>query len=139
MQHPELNYCKTTPKANHPRGQSSGFSTLFHIFRAFRTCRENHALRRSADSDILLSGAFPETPTPTTCWKAFSYTWKAYTAVQMGGVLQYNWKACCGVSLTSRLRSQEGTTHCCTNWRCTAVLSDKLCGLGVPKHFPYWA
>ena len=28
--------------------------------------------------------------------------------VQMGGVLQYKWEVCCWVSLSSRLRSQEG-------------------------------
>ena len=30
------------------------------------------------------------------------------TAVQMGGVLQYKWEVYCWVSLSSRLRSQEG-------------------------------
>ena len=31
------------------------------------------------------------------------------TAVQMGGVLPYKWEACCRVSLSSKLRSQEST------------------------------
>ena len=30
-------------------------------------------------------------------------------AVQIGGVLQYKWGVYCGISLCSRLRSQEGT------------------------------
>ena len=30
-------------------------------------------------------------------------------AIQMGGVLQYKWEAYCRISLSSKLRSQEGT------------------------------
>ena len=45
---------------------------------------------------------FPVTPTP-------SYFHGRRAAVQMGGVLQYKWEVYCWVSLSSKLRSQEGT------------------------------
>ena len=48
------------------------------------------------------------TPTPSIFPKVLPYKW-GRTAVQMGGVLQYKWEAYCGVSLSSKLRSQEST------------------------------
>ena len=61
----------------------------------------------------------------------------------MGGVLRYKWGVYCGVSLSSRLRSQQGTAlqkkggvlryklevYC-------QYFSDKLYGLGVPEQCP---
>ena len=81
---------------------------------------------------------FPVTPTPEYFPKS--------TAVQMGGVLPYKWEVYCWVSLSSRLRSQEGPAiqmggvlpykwgaYCRTNWRCTAVLSSRPVGVGVSE------
>ena len=64
------------------------------------------------------------------------------TAVQIG-VLRYKWEVYCGVSLSSRLRSQQGTAlqmggvpqyklevYC-------QYFSDKLYGLGVPGQCPF--
>ena len=85
------------------------------------------------------------TPTPSISSKVLPYKWEAYcrtngrrTAVQMGGVLQYKWEVYCWVSLSSRLRSQEGPAiqmgaYCRTNWRCTAVLSSRPVGVGVSE------
>ena len=77
---------------------------------------------------------FPEPPTPGVFSKV--------TPVQMGGVLRYIWEVYCGVSLSSRLRSQRGTAlqmggvlryklevYC-------QYFSDKLDGLGVPAQCP---
>ena len=60
----------------------------------------------------------------------------------MGGVLQYKWEAYCGVSLSSKPRSQESTAryklgaYCHTNWRCTAVLFRQVVGVGVSETLP---
>ena len=50
----------------------------------------------------------PVTPTPV-CFQKYCRTNGGRTAVQRGGVLQYEWEAYCGVSLSSKLRSQEST------------------------------
>ena len=52
--------------------------------------------------------------------------------------LPYKWEVHCWVSLSSRLRSQEGPAiqwgaYCRTNWRCTAVLSLRRVGVGVSE------
>ena len=60
----------------------------------------------------------------------------------MGGVLRYKLEVCCGVSLSPKFRSQQGTAlqmggvllyklevYC-------QYFSDKLYGLGVPEQFP---
>ena len=59
-----------------------------------------------------------------------SFLWR--TAVQMGGVLQYKWEVYCWVSLSSRLRSQEGPAIQ-MGGRCTAVLSSRPVGVGVSE------
>ena len=56
----------------------------------------------------------------------------------MGGVLQYKWELYCWVSLSSRLRSQEGPAiqmggALPYNWGCTAVLSLRPVGVGVSE------
>ena len=59
----------------------------------------------------------------------------------MGGLLQYKWEVYCLVSLSSRLRSQEGTAiqmgggTARTNWRCTAVLPSRPVRVGVSELF----
>ena len=62
--------------------------------------------------------------------------------VQMGGVLRYKREVYCGVSLSSRLRSQQGTAlqmggvlRCKLEVYCQCF-SDKLSGLGVPEQCP---
>ena len=64
--------------------------------------------------------------------------------VQIGGVLQYTeyrlelyW----GISLSSRLRSQENTViqmgvDCCANWRRTAVLLRQVVRVGGAERCP---
>ena len=48
-------------------------------------------------------------PNPQYFSKSTAVQMGGRTAVQMGGVLQYKWEAYCGVSLSSKLRSQEST------------------------------
>ena len=48
-------------------------------------------------------------PNPQYFSKSSGDTNGGRTAVQMGGVLLYKWEAYCGVSLSSKLRSQERT------------------------------
>ena len=58
---------------------------------------------------------------------------------QMGGVLRYKREVYCGISLSSRLRSQQGTAlqmGCVLRYKLKVYrqyFSDKLYGLGVPK------
>ena len=65
-------------------------------------------------------------PHPWYFVKSITGTNGRRTAVQMGGVLQYNLEVYCCVSLSSRLRRQQGTALAMggayggTNWRCTA-------------------
>ena len=64
------------------------------------------------------------------------------TAVQIGGALQYKLEMYCGVSLSSKLRSQQ--RHSVANGARTAVqiggvlqtILDKLYGWGAPKQCP---
>ena len=49
------------------------------------------------------------TPNPRYFFESNAGTNRRRTAVQMGGVLRYKWEVYCGVSLSSRLRSQQGT------------------------------
>ena len=49
------------------------------------------------------------TPNPWYLLRSNAGTNGRRTAVQMGGVLQYKWEVYCGVSLSSRHRSQQGT------------------------------
>ena len=62
------------------------------------------------------------------------YNWMR-TAVQMGGVPQYQWEVYCGVCLCWWLRSQaqryKWGVYCCgTNWRCIAELSRRVVWVG---------
>ena len=70
-------------------------------------------------------------------------------AVQMGGVLPYKWEAYCSTngrriagfpflrSLEARkARRYKWGAYCRTNWRCTAVLSRQVVGVGVSKTLP---
>ena len=74
--------------------------------------------------------------------KSFAGTHGRRTAVRIGGVLQYKLEVCCGVSLSSRLRSQQGTAlqmGVVLQYKlevCSQYFSDKLYGLGVPKQCP---
>ena len=57
--------------------------------------------------DFQHSGIF-RWPQPPVFSQKYCRTNGRRTAVQMGGVLQYKWEVYCWVSLSSRLRSQEG-------------------------------
>ena len=48
-------------------------------------------------------------PQPPLLFRKCCRTNGGRTAIQMGGVPQYKWEAHCGVSLSSKLRSQEST------------------------------
>ena len=64
------------------------------------------------------------------------------SSVQIGGVLQYKLEVYCGVSLSPKLRSQQGTAlqmggilrYKLEVYR--QYFSDTLYGLGVPKQSP---
>ena len=56
----------------------------------------------------------------------------------MGGVLPYKWAAYFWVCLSAGLEARKVQrykwgAHCCTNWRCNAVLSSGLVGVGVSE------
>ena len=58
-------------------------------------------------------------------------------AVHIGGVLQYKWEVYCWVSLSSRLRSQEGAARIAV--QIGGILQyflDKLYGLRFPEYCP---
>ena len=79
------------------------------------------------------------TPTPPGIFSKVSpVQMGGVSPVQIGGVLQHKFEVYCGISLSPKLRSQQGTAL-----QMGGVLrvyrqyfSDKLYGLGAPKHFP---
>ena len=70
--------------------------------------------------------------------KVLPYKWEAYRRTNGRRIAVQMWEVYCWVSLSSRLRSQEGPAiqmgaYCRTNWRCTAVLSSSPVGVGVSE------
>ena len=94
-------------------------------------------------SDGLLSGPF-RSPQPLRIFSKVSL-------VQMGGVLRYkleaycstNWRCTAAFRIFPKLRSQRGTAlqmGVVLRYKLEVYrqyFSDKLCGLGVPKQFPF--
>ena len=94
------------------------FRVIWHFFDTFLTLQAG----RPGNTILRLFGDFgPRGPRDSCIWRLQSQPNPQYfskstavqmggrTAVQMGGVLQYKWEAYCGVSLSSKLRSQEST------------------------------
>ena len=92
---------------------------------------------------------FPEPPTTGISSKSIAGTNGRRTGLQIGGgLLQYKLEVCCGVSLSSRLGSQQGTALQMGDVRRYKLqvyfqyFSDKLYGLGAPMGFcraKFWA
>ena len=104
-------------------------------------CCCHRETEQNPEISSLLSGSFRNPQPLVFSQKYCRYAWEAYCGT-IGGVLQYRLEVYCGVSLSSKLRSQQGTALQMggvvgTNWRCIAVLLDKLYRSGAPKQCPY--
>ena len=74
----------------------------------------------------------------TTKWEAYCRTTKSEAYCSTNRRCIAGFPSLQGVEARKMQRCNWGA-YCRSNWRCTAVLWDKLCSLGAPKHCPGWA